>query len=1602
MAEVSKLVVAKAKKSQVARLEKFLRVMFERQSYPDLGKVEPQVVADLIWEAWEMFVERKVGEFKVDVYELKLPPKQGSHRIIINILNDNMPFLVDSITGYLGRLGLRARILIRPIFRVRREGDGKLEDVILMGGPQNDTIQESFMHCEISDSFTKKTIEELKEGIPRILTDVKHAVLDWHQMRAKINDAISTVRPYPGTISPDQVAEVIDFLQWLDSDHFTFLGYREYELERSNGTFIPKETSGSRLGIVTSEENKDLGLFYQGEPISLDAMKFIFQSNSLVVTKTTRLSTVHRPVPLDSITIKRTNEKGEVVGLNQFLGLFTSVAYSSSTRDIPLLRRKVARIVDRAGYSAQSHDGKAMVHILDSLPRDELFQASEEELLSIATKVLFLQERPRFSLFIRRDHFDRYLSCLVYVPKDRFEYALTESIAKILKEELKGTINMTSAQYGGLTFARIHYIVTRDPHQPIDYDVEKIEKRIVQSSYSWKDNLLLHLSEDMGEWEGAKYFQTYANAFNRGYQERFAIPEVITDIHFIEDAYSSGKLGVRIYRTKDMPDTSMKIKLYQIGNPVPLSDVIPILEDMDLRVEGEIPFPTYPENAPITMWIQDFQTSSRGLCPINIKEINDKFLDLFEHVRTGQAESDGFNRLVIRAGLSWRECVIFRALAKYMRQLRTQFSQEYMEQILVKHAQIVELMRDLFIEKFDPKRRKNEKKLQEILSEINTALMQVDNADEDRTLRRYVNLIMAAVRTNYFQEVGDHQSKPYLSFKFESKLIDELPAPRPFYEIFVYSPRFEAVHLRGDKIARGGIRWSDRREDFRTEILGLLKAQMVKNAVIVPSGAKGGFVLKAETDLMSRDEFFAEGIHCYKLMVRALLELTDNLVKGEPVSPHLTKCWDEPDPYLVVAADKGTATFSDFANAISQEKEFWLDDAFASGGSNGYDHKAMGITARGAWESVKRHFWERGVDIQKESVTVVGVGDMAGDVFGNGMLLSQHLKMVAAFNHKNIFIDPNPDPAKSFKERERMFKERLGWDEYNPKVLSKGGAVFERKAKTITLSPEIQAFLKLEQETITPSELIRHLITMPVDLLWFGGIGTFIKSKHENDADVGDRANDALRVNADQLKCKVVGEGANLGVTQLGRIEFARIGGSINTDSIDNSGGVDCSDHEVNIKILLREAVLQGDLSLEERNKLLVKMTDEVAQLVLNTNYDQNLILSLITSMGTRVLDVQSKLMRYLEKTGRLDRTLESLPDDQKILDYQAEQVGLSRPELSILLPYAKNALYDHVIKSDLPDDQAMSFFLYNYFPKEIVGSFKGYVANHPLRREIIATCMVNHVVNHMGASFTEDLQDKYGRDATDAIRAYFIALKVYNLEEIWNEIDKLDHEISSQNQTEVFLKVWGLIRRSTIWFLKNTSREVAFDDVIKQYKPYADELYENLDNSVTGETKDKVDADTVYYQAMGLSEELAHRLAKLEVVASSPDIIEIASQANAKVLHVGRIYYAVATRFGLTWLRNVAAALPSLTTWQRTAINTLVEDLYAYQAKLTRKILDEVLLAGKKSHQIVTTEVDTWARENEDEVAILDQLLNDSRAMLAPDLAMLSVVQREIRMLAE
>jgi glutamate dehydrogenase len=1533
---------------------------------------------------WDLARERPPGTAKVRV----LNPRTEEHgwqspRTIVEIVNDDMPFLVDSVAAALNSLDLTVHLVIHPVLRVRRDAAGRLEG--LVGGDEQaaNAVRESLMHVEVSEQSDPGVLDQIAATVAKVLEDVRAAVSDWQPMRTALAGVLDDLASRPPPLPAREVAEGIDFLRWLDDDNFTFLGYREYRFDGPAGS--PTVVPGTGLGILKDESYSVFDGLRRFAALPPEIQEFLRAPRLLIVAKSNQRGTVHRTAHMDAIGVKMFGPDGAVIGQRLFLGLFTSLAYSRSVRAIPLLRLKVQRTLARAGFASNSHDGKALLHILDTYPRDELFQISEDELFDTAMGILNLQERQRIALFVRRDPFERFVSCLVYVPRDRYNTDLRLSMQAILEEAYAGEVAGFQTQLDESVLARLHFMIrTRRGAVPATENAE-VERRLVEAGRTWSDRLQEALVERFGEEAGIGVTRRWGDAFPVSYRERTPAAAALADVERVERVVAGAPFVVALGTAPEGRNGALQLKVVKAGEPVALSDILPVLENMDLRVIGEVP---HEIRAPAgrAVWIQDFEVQSRSGGAVDVAAARERFEEAFSRVWSGEMESDGFNRLVLAAGLAWRQVVILRTYAKVMRQAASSFSQAYMEDTLARHPQVAARLVALFETRFSPSAREGAAlKTVGFLQEIDHLLDQVTNLDEDRILRSFLLLVSKTLRTNYFQRAADGAPKPYLSVKLSSREIDLLPLPRPLYELYVYSPRVEGVHLRGGKVARGGIRWSDRKEDFRSEILGLMKAQMVKNAVIVPVGSKGGFVVKRPPG--ARDALQAEGIECYKILMRGLLDLTDNIVGGEVVRPPDAVRADGDDPYLVVAADKGTATFSDIANAVSEEYGFWLGDAFASGGSAGYDHKGMGITARGAWETVKRHFRELGTDIQTTDFTVVGVGDMSGDVFGNGMLLSEHIRLVGAFNHLHIFLDPNPDAASSFRERKRLFETpRTGWNDYDRKVISPGGGVFERSAKSIALSAEVKARFGIEADRLTPAELIEAMLKADTDLLWFGGIGTYVKAKGESHAEVGDRGNDALRINGGDLRAKVVGEGANLGVTQRGRVDYALKGGRINTDAIDNSAGVDTSDHEVNLKVLLNPLVAAGEITREERDRVLAELTSDIAELVLRDNYLQGLAISLAERLGVDSLDRQMRLIRTLERAGKLDRAIEFLPDDETMAARAAARQGLTRPELAVLMAYAKNVLYDELLASDLPDDASLATDLFRYFPKQLGKRFRGAIERHRLRREIIATFVTNSMVNRAGITFVNELSERSGRPASDVARAYAITRDAFELRPLWTAIEGLDNKVSSAVQYDMLLDVGRLVERATMWLLR---AGVALDIQARldEFRPgiakLARHLPELLPETEAGQLARRAEA----LRGQGVPEALASRVARLDLLVSGFDIVRLAGAAERDVLDAARAYYAVGHRFGLDRLRAAASRLRADTSWQKLAVGAIVDDLFAIEAELAAKAIAE---GG----------VERFLARHAAGLRPLETALQEILATPQLDLAMLTVANRQLRSL--
>jgi glutamate dehydrogenase len=1585
---------------RAADVERFTRNFFANVSPLDCAETDNDTLRGAVTSLWKFAQTRKPEQSKVRVFnpDTKKDGWQAGHTVV-EIANDDMPFLVDSVTAELNHRNLTVHLIIHPVMAISRTATGKLSSVGA-DGDSADMPAESVMHLQITEQTDSGQLKDLAQSIENVLGDVRAAVEDWRPMRVRIADVIAELDSTTPTASvpKGEIEESAAFLRWLDNNNFTFLGYRDYAFKggakRQTLSIVPK----SGLGLLRDNKVSVIEGIADGAVLPPDLAAFMKRSALVLINKANKRSTIHRGVHLDTVMVKQFDARGNAIGQRLFVGLFTSTVYNQQVESIPVIRRKVRRLIDGSGFSPNSHDGKALIHILETLPRNELFQIGQNELRDMATGILHLQERQKVAMFVRRDPFGRYVSCLVYVPRERYTTRLRRQLQDVLAAGFGGQVTAFYTQLSDEVLARLHFIVKTEPGKSFLKNVGDIEADVIEAARDWADDLAHALARTHGESIGVAAYERYHHAFPAIYRDRTAPDDAVDDIAKIDTVIETGNIAMDLFRDDDEPKSSVRFKIFNKDHAVPLSDVLPMLENMGLRVIDEVPH-EIRDDSDACVWIHDFGMVARDGSDIDVEAIKEAFEETFERVWRNDVEDDGFNAMVASSGLTWRQIIILRAYAKYLRQAGIPFSETYMIETLSGNADIARNAIALFEELFEPARQGARSAAKKLRTRIAAALDKVQNLDEDRILRRFVNLVESTQRTNFYQPDADGAQKSYVSFKLDSSNIDDLPLPRPMVEVFVYSPRMEGLHLRGGKVARGGIRWSDRREDFRTEILGLMKAQMTKNAVIVPVGAKGGFVLKQPPTTGGREAFLEEGIACYKLLIGGMLDITDNIKGGKIVPPAQVVRRDDDDPYLVVAADKGTATFSDIANGVARDYGFWLDDAFASGGSAGYDHKKMGITARGGWESVKRHFREMGINTQKEDFTVVGVGDMSGDVFGNGMLLSKHIKLVGAFNHMHIFVDPDPDAAASWKERNRLFRMgRSSWSDYDKKLISKGGGIFDRSAKSIKLSSQIAELYGLDsKDTVTPNDLIRAILLSDADLLWFGGIGTYVKSSDEPDSAAGDRVNDPLRVDGRELRCKVIGEGANLGITQLGRIEFALRGGRINPDFIDNSAGVASSDHEVNIKILLGEVISDGKLTLAERNKTLVKMTKDVAAHVLMDNYRQSMALTHAEAVAGETVGEAARFIRSLERSGELDRAVEFLPDDEELEERKIRKQGLTRPELAVLLAYAKMTLYEDILDSDVPDDPWLVRDIGLYFPPLLAEKYASYLNRHRLRREISATYITNSLVNRAGPTFINDLMDETGATPARIARAYLICRRVFGLPQYWAEIEAQDNVIPADVQTTLNLDILNLTKRGTIWFIEKSGRSLDVSDSVQSFEPGIAELAKSLDAYLSEELKASVDRNTARYLEQAVPESLARGVAHLEVLFAGCDIVRIAQRVGESVGNTAKTYYAIGARFGFDWLRESARSVSAENEWQTMAVSAMVDELYDQQAALTGRIIDTA--GGAAAVDIV---LEAWEESRGHDVARVNQTLQDLRRSDTVDLAMLSVATRHIRALIE
>ncbi|ROO62167.1 glutamate dehydrogenase [Micromonospora sp. Llam0] len=1580
----------------------------------ELVGCRPQEMLDAARAHRELAGHRLPGELKLRL----TPPGDGRPYTIVEIVTDDMPFLVDSVTALLTERHFDVHLLVHPLVVVRREPLGQLTEVAADVEPDDaidGDLVESWIRIEIDPIRIAGDLDRLHRDLQRVLTDVREAVEDWPRMRQRalaLADELDRAEPGSPAAPPvpeKDLTDSVELLRWLADDHFTFLGYREYRLvDSGDGDKALVAVLGSGLGILRQDQTRPRPLTSMTPQAAAKAL----EQRLLIITKANSRATVHRAAYLDYVGVKVFDPAGAVVGERRFLGLFSTAAYRTSVQELPVVRRKVAEVLERSGLSPRSHSGKDLLQILETYPRDELFQIRTDDLYHAVLGVLRMAGRRQLRLFLRSDGYGRFLSCLIYLPRDRFTTHNRLRMQQILLRELNGVGVDYTTRVTESMLARVHFIVRTDPASPpAELDPDRLAELLAEATRLWEDDFRLVLERKLGDESAKSLHRRYADAYPEGYKEEHTAYEAVQDLAKLELLEEPGQLEMHLFRPPGgtgVDERDVRFKVYRYGEPMVLSDVLPVLHSLGVQVIDERPYEI--DRADQRIYLYDF-----GLrLPVGARamaEVRPHVENAFSAAWRGEAEIDGLNELVLRAGLTWRQVVVLRAYAKYLRQAGAVFSQEYMESTFVAYPTIAALLIQLFETRFAPgpdvddERRR--RRGQELVAVIGRQFDEVDSLDQDRILRSYLTLILATLRTNFYQRGSDGRPVPYVAIKLDPQAVPDLPAPRPAYEIFVYSPRFEGVHLRFGEVARGGLRWSDRREDFRTEVLGLVKAQMVKNAVIVPVGAKGGFVVKqpggtargrAAAEPPDREAAQAEGVACYQQFISGLLDVTDNIVTGRIVPPQRVVRHDGDDPYLVVAADKGTATFSDVANAISISRGFWMGDAFASGGSAGYDHKKMGITARGAWESVKRHFRDLGVDVQRQDFTVVGIGDMSGDVFGNGMLLSEHTRLVAAFDHRHIFLDPDPDPATSYAGRRRLFDlPRSSWADYDTGLISAGGGVYPRTAKSVPVSRQVRAALGLDDgvDLLSPPELIRAILRAPVDLLFNGGIGTYVKASGESHADAGDKANDAIRVDGRSVRAKVVGEGGNLGLTQRGRIEYAAAGGRIYTDFIDNSAGVDCSDHEVNIKILLGGAVADGELTVPQRDALLAEMTDEVAALVLRDNYDQARALANACAQARPLLPVHRRMITDLEQSGQLDRELEALPSDEDLAErIRAGADGLTLPEFAVLLAYTKISIEGQVLTDGLPDEAWTDRVLADYFPTPLRERYAARMTDHRLRREIVVTSLVNEAVNRGGMSFVYRTMEETGASAADVLRAYVVVRDVFGLDNLWADIDALDNVVGTAAQVSVYLESRRLLDRAVRWLVTNRKSPLDVPGETARLRDGVSRLLPELGGYFRGDERESLRAHVDTMTGRGLPPDLADRATRIMYSFGLLDVVETAADTGCDVTEVASVYFMLSERFRVDWLLSKISLLPRGDRWQTLARTALRYDLYAALAALTVEVLTSTPAA-----LAVQDRAEQWEQDNASAVARVRRAMEDF-AHSPADLAALSVLLRQIRTL--
>jgi glutamate dehydrogenase len=1594
----------------VGLFSEFVENYFSRLSAADLNAIAVEDLLGKVLTHWQLLKKRLLKNHHVQVVSPTVQEHGWySKHSIVFIVIEQMPFVIDTVRMELNRLGLEVYQYIHSIHYALRDNKGELKSLHLdvkqakkAQKKEDSIVKELVLSIEIGRYNKAEFLLEIQDCIENVLTDVRFAVDDWEPMKENMLRVIGDIKHIPDDEERKQLKETKAFLTWL-IDSFTFLGFRAYKSQGKGKDKALRLVRGSGLGVLREEIPISKGHYQSHLPPKTQNQHI---NSVMTVTKTNTMSTVHRQAYTDYIILRIFNAKGELREEVRFIGLFTSDAYESEPSSIPRIREKVKTVLAKANFQEDPHNKKKLMHIIRTLPRDELFQADDQELFSYAMGILALQEKQEVRLFARKDHFDRFISCVVLIPRDNFTTTLLGTIEQKLCDAFNGTDITSHPSFSEAQHAQIYCVIRIGKRRKIKLDkLPVLEEQLNEMCKSWSDSLKEHLNETFGDERSRVLFRRYRRAFSAGYCDKNDARIATYDIDHLENLFKDKTLSIGLYGAMGFSEDQFGLKLYQLGEPVPLTQALPMIEHLNLSIMSESSFLVQPVaklgKDRTKIWISDYVLSSTDLAAMDQDRARKCLRDCIQAILTNRAETDRFNSLIISAGLNWREVMVLRSYARYLKQIRFPLSEAYIQESLLCYPHIARLLIDFFHKRFDPDLEGDRDDLQQkIIEKINIALQKVENIDQDRIFTSYRDVILATIRTNFYQLNAEGNQKEYISCKFESQDVPNLPLPKPQYEIFVYSPRMEGIHLRADmgsstKAARGGFRWSDRREDFRTEVLGLMKAQHVKNSLVVPSGAKGGFVLKCLDKDADRKEAEKEAIACYSNFIFGLLDITDNIIAGKVVQSSQVVCHDGEDPYQVAAADKGTATFSDIANGISEKYNFWLGDAFATGGSFGYDHKKMGITSRGAWESVKNHFRSSNVDINKP-FTVVGIGDMSGDVFGNGMLMSDKICLVAAFNHRRIFLDPNPDAAKSYIERKRLFNQPGSmWSDYNPNLISKGGGVYLRSVKSIKVTPEVRALLGIEKAQVTPHEMIRAILKAPVTLFWNGGIGTYVKHSAEHHEEVGDRCNDPVRINGNELRCKMIGEGGNLGFTQLARIEFEQHGGLINTDFVDNSAGVDCSDHEVNLKILLRGLMEAGELTLKQRNILLVQLTDEIAELVLQNNKQQNLALSLASSQVKEFPDLYERFTCIAEKRGYINREVEFLPTEKEIQRRKAQGESLTRPEISVLLSYSKIMLQRDMMESDILDDPNIQKYALTAFPKIIRKKYSKEIRDHYLNAAIVATQLSGQLVTEMGITFVQQMSDELGVKLPMIIKSYVAVREILNVDKWMQEVEKYADKIPMEMQiTDCYLQIRILLRRLSRWLLRNRRLQLSISETIADFSESLEDLRKVLSTLLRGEQKKLYQQRFNALRAAKVPQNIAEDLALIPFMHSVLNLIEAAAKYNADIKDFSALYFNLSDYLGLNWLRDQLNGMRVKNRWDVTARVMLKAELDRHQRELTVALYTMKLATPTMED---TDLVKHWIEKERPMLHRWEKTLAEAQAMKELDFTVFIVLLREL-----